>query len=667
MVGDRPIFKTEVVHELGDFLEGVVPVAPGRMIVQRAAQIRPLDEPGQIIFFGGGKFAVVLAQFRRDEGQIQFRKNFRLVPARHEQFRIARFLLGFEQAVFVQPQAARNRPLAHDDVVLLAAGEIRQRKRKLLVAHHAQVALDAAVQNHTRLGVAPGGDFDDPRLRDKKFNHLRRLLRRRQQVNVADDFLEPPQTARRAATNHVRMFAQIFEQRFGGAQGVAQQMFRGVSPPALDAFENVRLRLFAKAVEPGDLAGFARRFQFPDRINAELLIQRLDFLWSQSGNFQHFNQARRDGRFQFVVVSQLAGFHQLVETGKLAYYDELKASIPPGLVAMLEIPGLGPKKIQALHQKLGIDSIEKLEAACKAGKVAELDGFGEKTQANILEGIERRRPYASKHLLSDALRAAEPLLESLREHPDVIRCSAAGSLRRFKEVIGDIDLLASSKKPAEVIEFFAAQPGIVKVTAQGDTKASVIFAGGIQCDLRVVSDAEFPFALAYFTGSKEHNIVMRQRAIARGLRLNEYGLFKSKEETRDPKLLVPCQDEAEIFAKLDLPYIPPELREDHGEFAAAEKNDLPRLIEWTDLKGSLHNHSTWSDGHNTLGGNRRVHGRTRPRILGHHRPLQVVLPGQRPGRRARARSKSRKSKNSTNNSPNAAATSACSPAAKWTF
>jgi len=291
---------------------------------------------------------------------------------------------------------------------------------------------------------------------------------------------------------------------------------------------------------------------------------------------------------------------ELVETGKLAYYHELKASLPPGLIEMLEIPGLGPKKIQALNQKLGVDSVEKLEAACRKGQIAQLDGFGEKTQTNLLEGIERRRTYASKHLLSDALRMAEPLLESLREHPGVIRCSAAGSLRRFREVIGDIDLLASSKKPAAVIEFFVAQPDVIKVTAQGETKASVILQGGIQCDLRVVSDREFPFALAYFTGSKEHNIVMRQRAIQRGLRLNEYGLFKSKTETRDPQLLVSCRDEAEIFSKLDLPFVPPELREDHGEFAAAEKKDLPRLIEWTDLRGALHNHSVWSDGHDRL-------------------------------------------------------------------
>ena len=291
---------------------------------------------------------------------------------------------------------------------------------------------------------------------------------------------------------------------------------------------------------------------------------------------------------------------ELVETGKLKYYEELKSSIAPGLIEMLEIPGLGPKKIQALNKHLGVDSLATLEAACKSGKVAKLEGFGEKTQANILEGMERRRNYASKHLLSQALREAEPLLEQLRTMPDVIRCSTAGSLRRSKEVIGDIDLLASSKKPAAVIKFFVSQPGILKVIAQGETKTSVLLTDGIQCDLRVVSDQEFPFALAYFTGSKEHNIVMRQRAIQRGLRLNEYGLFKSKEETRDPALLVPCPTEEAIFAELDLPFVPPELREDLGEFKAGEKNALPKLVEWSELRGSLHNHSNWSDGRNTL-------------------------------------------------------------------
>jgi DNA polymerase (family 10) len=288
---------------------------------------------------------------------------------------------------------------------------------------------------------------------------------------------------------------------------------------------------------------------------------------------------------------------ELVTTGGLAYYEELKAATPPGLVAMLDIPGLGPKKIKALHDELGIETVELLEQACKDGKIARLKGFGEKTQTNILEGIHRRRAYASRHLISDALPTAEPLLEALRLHPDVIRCSTAGSLRRHREVIGDIDLLASSKQPAEVIDYFTHQPGILNVIAKGETKASVLLEGGIQADLRVVSDAEYPFALLYFTGSKEHNIVMRQRAIDRDLRLNEYGLFRSGAETRDPKLLVNCRTEEEIFEKLGLHYIPPEMREDTGEIALAEKEPLPRLIEWTDLKGSLHNHSTWSDGH----------------------------------------------------------------------
>ncbi len=291
---------------------------------------------------------------------------------------------------------------------------------------------------------------------------------------------------------------------------------------------------------------------------------------------------------------------ELVTTGKLAYYEELKTSIPAGLVEMLGIPGVGPKKVKALNDKLGIETIEQLEAACQAGKVAKLEGFGEKTQAKILEGIQFKRTYAARHLLSDALARAEPMLESLRGHPDVIRCSTAGSLRRWRETIGDVDFLASSKKPANVIGFFTSQPAVARISAKGDTKASVILEGGIQADLRVVSDAEFPCALMYFTGNKEHNIVMRQRAIGRGLRLNEYGLFRSREETRDPKLLVPCRTEEEIFRKLGLPYIPPELREDKGEFAAAEKGELPKLMEWTELKGSLHNHSNWSDGRHPL-------------------------------------------------------------------
>ncbi|MDA1273187.1 MAG: DNA polymerase/3'-5' exonuclease PolX [Verrucomicrobia bacterium] len=291
---------------------------------------------------------------------------------------------------------------------------------------------------------------------------------------------------------------------------------------------------------------------------------------------------------------------KLVETGNLPYYDELKASLPEGLLGLMDIPGLGPKKVKLLYEKLGVYSIERLEALCRSNQVADLTGFGEKTQTKILAGIEFRKKYASQHLLGHAHRAANPILESLRGHPDVIRCEMAGSVRRNKEIIGDIDFLVSSRNPSAVIESFSTQPGVMSVNAKGDTKTSVVLEGGIQADLRVVADREFPFALAYFTGSKEHNIVMRQRAIQRGLRLNEYGLFRSSEETRDPELSVSCATEEEIFRQLDLAFIPPELREDQGEFAASEHGTLPRLLEWTELRGSLHNHSNWSDGRDTL-------------------------------------------------------------------
>ncbi len=322
---------------------------------------------------------------------------------------------------------------------------------------------------------------------------------------------------------------------------------------------------------------------------------------------------------------------ELVTTGRLAYYEELKAATPPGLLAMLEVPGLGPKKVRALYEKLNLRTVEELERACQEGRVARLEGFGETTQANIREGIERRRAYASRHLLSEALSAAQGLLEALRLHPEVMRCSLAGSLRRYREVVGDIDLVASSKAPARVLDYFTGRPGVLRILAQGDTKASALLEGGIQCDLRVVSDAQYASALMYFTGSKEHNIALRQRAIDRGLRLNEYGLFRSTEETRDAGLLAPCRTEEEIFEQLGLHPIPPEMREDTGEIALAEKGPLPRLVEWTDLKGSLHNHSTWSDGHQRPEDMARAMSELGLGLLGHYRPFQGLVPSQRPG------------------------------------
>ena len=311
-------------------------------------------------------------------------------------------------------------------------------------------------------------------------------------------------------------------------------------------------------------------------------------------------QEERLGEVKGIGKALVEKITELVETGELEYYTNLKASIPAGLIEMLDVQGMGPKKVKALHDKLGIESIEALEAACEAGQVAELDGFGKKSEEKILESIAFKRQHASHHHRHKMLIAAEPILDDLRSHPDVIRCDIAGSLRRGKEVSGDIDFLVSAKDSADIIEAFTTRDGILSVLAAGGTKASVLLEGGIQADLRVVEDSEFASALAYFTGSKEHNIVMRQRAIDRGLRLNEYGLFKSTEETRDPELRLDCKTEEDIFAALDLTYVPPELREDRGEFTAAENDDIPRLIEWTDLKGSLHNHSNWSDGHESL-------------------------------------------------------------------
>ncbi len=308
----------------------------------------------------------------------------------------------------------------------------------------------------------------------------------------------------------------------------------------------------------------------------------------------------RLGKIKGIGGALVEKITELVETGKLKYYDELKGSIPPGLIEMLDINGMGPKKVKIVHEKLKIKTIKQLENACKKGRVAELEGFGKKSEEKILEGIEFKRQHASHHHRHKMLLVAEPILSNLRSHPDVIRCDIAGSLRRGKEVSGDIDFLVSAKKSENIIKAFTSQEGILSILASGNTKASVLLEGGIQADLRVVDDSEFASALAYFTGSKEHNIVMRSRAISRGLRLNEYGLFKSNEETRDPKLRLKCKTEEDIFSALDLAYVPPELREDRGEFEAAENNNIPQLIEWTHLKGSLHNHSNWSDGKETL-------------------------------------------------------------------
>ncbi|QJW96124.1 DNA polymerase/3'-5' exonuclease PolX [Frigoriglobus tundricola] len=286
----------------------------------------------------------------------------------------------------------------------------------------------------------------------------------------------------------------------------------------------------------------------------------------------------------------------LVTTGKLPYLEELRASVPEGLVQMLRLPGLGPKKVKALHTNLQIDTIEKLKAACEAGEVAKQKGFGAKTQQKILDGLAFIDKVGHRVRIDLALPLGLALLEQVRAFPGVIRSELCGSLRRRKETTGDIDILVSSASPQPIMDAFVKITEVVQVIAQGPTKSSVLAAmhvrgekATLQADLRVVTDDQFPFALHYFTGSKEHNIRMRQRAIDRGLTLNEYALAN---ETRS----VPCKDEADIFAALGLPYIEPELREDTGEIEAGEQKTLPALVKDSDIRGVFHNHTTASDG-----------------------------------------------------------------------
>ena len=285
----------------------------------------------------------------------------------------------------------------------------------------------------------------------------------------------------------------------------------------------------------------------------------------------------------------------LVNTGKLPYLEELRTTIPSGLLSLLDLPGLGPKKLRILRDQLKIESIEALTKACQDGRLASLDGFGEKTATNLLDSIQRRATYSKLHRLGTALPAAQALLNHLRECPSVSQAEIAGSLRRGKEIVKDLDLIASSNKPKEVMKAFISAPNVEKVIAHGETKSSVILAGGIPCDLRVVPPEVWPTALAHFTGSKEHNIALRQRAIDRGLHLSEWGLLKGKSKTP-----LKLKDEKDLHKALGLAFIAPELREDSGEIAAAEKDELPDLLTRDQIRGCLHNHTLASDGQDTL-------------------------------------------------------------------
>src|SRR3954469_3536295 len=305
--------------------------------------------------------------------------------------------------------------------------------------------------------------------------------------------------------------------------------------------------------------------------------------------------------FGDALVQKITELHT---TGRLKFFEELKASIAPGMVEMLQIPGLGPKKIKALNEKLGIASIAALSEACAAGRVAELAGFGEKTQEKIVAGIKNREAYGRRHLWWDAWKVAEPIVAGLRKLPQVQRAEAAGSLRRGLETVGDLDFIVAATEIAPVVEWFTQIPGVKEVTARGDTKASVRFESGLQADLRIVPDDQFVFALHHFTGSKDHNVQMRQRALSRGLSLSEWGLVPAEGEGTAKQKAVgggqgSAKSEQELFSALGLHFIPPELREGMGEIEIAERGQIPRLVDPLDLRGAFHNHSTASDGRNT--------------------------------------------------------------------
>lgn len=291
--------------------------------------------------------------------------------------------------------------------------------------------------------------------------------------------------------------------------------------------------------------------------------------------------------------------HELASTGSLAFLDDLKGEFPPGLFELFEIQGLGPKKIKALHDQLQVASIDDLRRVCESGEVAGLSGFGKKTAEKIVAAIEHRAKFAGRFLLAKVAPDAERILEELRQHPAVARIEVAGSYRRAKETVHDLDFLVASTTPAELTACFTRMEGVAEIIAQGDTKAAVRLENGLQCDLRAVTPAEFPFALMYFTGSKEHNVALRQIALQQGLTLNEYHLAPANGSARaDPTPGI--HEEADIYRELGLDHVVPELRENRGELSAADEGTLPRLVDQENLRGTFHCHTTASDGRSTL-------------------------------------------------------------------
>src|SRR4051812_23277381 len=341
----------------------------------------------------------------------------------------------------------------------------------------------------------------------------------------------------------------------------------------------------------------------PFKIRAYANAARSIEAWG--GNLSDLQDQEALGKIPGIGKAIAAKVKELAATGSLKYLEELRAEFPPAILQLFLISGLGAKKIKALHEQLHINSIEELQSACKAGRVAQLPGFGETTQAKICQAIEQRAKHAESFQLGQIAGEADTLLAELKTNPDVLQAELAGSYRRRKEIVRDLDYIVATKEPEIITKWLVSHPLVESVIAQGSTKTSVRLRSGIQCDLRVVAPAEYPFSLNYFTGSKEHNIEMRNRALKRGWTLNEYRLAPLPPDPEKKRKPAPVniprgQEEAELYRALELDFIPPELRENCGEFEAAAQQAIPRLIEKETLRGTFHCHTTASDGHNTL-------------------------------------------------------------------
>ncbi len=321
--------------------------------------------------------------------------------------------------------------------------------------------------------------------------------------------------------------------------------------------------------------------------NVENLAHNLETVY-QSGGIKALEEIPGIGK----NIAQ--HIEEMIKHGTFKEYEELKKSFPKGFLELSQLPGLGPKTALRLNKELKIDSVEKLEKAAKAGKLRRLPGFGAKKEENILKGIALKQKHAGRFLLNDAEAHAEYLVDHLSGLPEVKKIIPCGSLRRGQETVGDLDILIVSDKPEKIMETFTKLPAVQQVLAHGETKASVVLKNGMQADLRVVPEKSFGAAAHYFTGSKGHNIHLRELAQKKGWKVNEYGIFDKHEKQ------IGGAREEEMFERFGLQFIPPELREMRGEFEAAAKGAIPKLIELSDIKGDLHMHTTATDGQNTI-------------------------------------------------------------------